>query len=388
MDATSSTTAVGHSAGAFVSESRVVLTNLHRHADGIYTSAMANVYVRNSFFDSNGRSFVVRDGPAVETYEGADIFLAPSAGNSVRRCVSVNAGGAFVASPHHTAVNPATIEGCVVDGWRGAAAIQVKNLPFPPVFLRLLLISFLHDLVSCEQFEMRGPLTLLDNSFTNGSHPVSPHRVVDYSPWKQTNGDILFGGNRVDGKAVSSAELLPQLPSNVHAHDLQTNAENASPLSTETRFLKPSWPIPTALVNARDHGCTGTEEDSTTCAQKTIDAAAAKGDGAAAYFPAAVYKITAALTVKSGNYSVRGSGFETIFSWSSPSDPAPAVMHIQSGGAGLRLEQFAVVSGASLKAGTGHTPTILFEPNAGAAEAAEARGSGDRITVFDGIYTR
>ena len=299
-----------------------------------------------------------------------------------------SAGGAFVASPHHTAVNPATIEGCVVDGWRGAAAIQVKNLPFPPVFLRLLLISFLHDLVSCEQFEMRGPLTLLDNSFTNGSHPVSPHRVVDYSPWKQTNGDILFGGNRVDGKAVSSAELLPQLPSNVQTHDLQTNAENASPLSTETRFLKPSWPIPTALVNARDHGCTGTEEDSTTCAQKTIDAAAAKGDGAAAYFPAAVYKITAALTVKSGNYSVRGSGFETIFSWSSPSDPAPAVMHIQSGGAGLRLEQFAVVSGASLKAGTGHTPTILFEPNAGAAEAAEARGSGDRITVFDGIYTR
>ena len=95
MDATSSTTAVSHStgsahsAGAFVSESRVVLTNLHRHADGIYTSAMANVYVRNSFFDSNGRSFVVRDGPAVETYEGADIFLAPSAGNSVRRCVSV-----------------------------------------------------------------------------------------------------------------------------------------------------------------------------------------------------------------------------------------------------------------------------------------------------------
>ena len=133
MDATSSTTAVGHSAGAFVSESRVVLTNLHRHADGIYTSAMANVYVRNSFFDSNGRSFVVRDGPAVETYEGADIFLAPSAGNSVRRCVTVKAGGAFVASPHHTAVNPATIEGCVVDGWRGAAAIQVKNLPFPPV---------------------------------------------------------------------------------------------------------------------------------------------------------------------------------------------------------------------------------------------------------------
>ena len=158
-------------------------------------------------------------------------------------------------------------------------------------------------------------LTFLDNSFTNGLNPVSHNSVMDYSPWKQTNGEILFAGNRVDGKAVSSADLLPELPSNVQVHDLQTNAENASPLSAETRFLKPSWPIPTALVNARDHGCTGTEQDSTTCAQKTIDAAAAKGDGAAAYFPAAVYKITAALTVKSGNYSVRGSGFKTVFSF-------------------------------------------------------------------------
>lgn len=90
---------------------------------------MANVYVRNSRFDSNGYSFVQRNGSAVQTWAGADILLAPSAGNSVRRCVSVNAGGAFVASPHHTSVNTATIEGCVI-GEATVLQFHCLSLPF------------------------------------------------------------------------------------------------------------------------------------------------------------------------------------------------------------------------------------------------------------------
>ena len=147
---------------------------------GIFTDKMANVYVRNSRFDSNGRSFAVKSGPAVNMYASGDIMLAPSAGNSVRRCVSVNAGGTFVSSPHHTSVNPATIEGCVIDSWRGAAAVS---------------------------YQLRGPLLLLDNAFTNGSNkvweqpagtPCHPYKCgttdgvcrstpcpqpMDYSPW-------------------------------------------------------------------------------------------------------------------------------------------------------------------------------------------------------------
>jgi hypothetical protein len=65
---------------------------------GIVNGGMANVYVRNSRFDSNGRKYSHRDGPAVNVYEGADIALAKSAGNSVRRCVSVNSTR-FVVSP-------------------------------------------------------------------------------------------------------------------------------------------------------------------------------------------------------------------------------------------------------------------------------------------------
>ena len=74
--------------------------------------------------------------------------------------------------------------------------------------------------------------------------------------------------------------------------------------------------IPTALVSALDHGCTGGNDDSTACAQATIDAAAKQGNGAAAYFPPGTYMLNKTLVVKGGNYSVMGGGFGTQFKWS------------------------------------------------------------------------
>ena len=62
--------------------------------------------------------------------------------------------------------------------------------------------------------------------------------------------------------------------------------------------------MPTSLVDARDNGCTGTEKDSTECVQATIDAAAKKGAGAAAYFPARSYIISKPINVPVGNYTV------------------------------------------------------------------------------------
>lgn len=353
---------------------------------GIYTSAMANVYVRNSRFDSNGRAFVHRVGPSVQTFVSADIMLAPSAGNSVRRCVSVNAGGAFVASPHHTAVNPTTIEGCVIDSWRGPAAIA---------------------------YQLRGPLTVLDNAFTNGSHAlrqVKPCQEayqcahtrtgapcwllpcpmpMDYSPWKQTNGIAFASGNTIDAKPVSLAGLQAHPATNTQLIDIPTSTATkfTNPLTPQTHFLKTWWPIPTALVDARSHGCTGAEADSTSCAQATIDAAAQKGEGAAAYFPPGTYKISTPLVVKGGNYTLRGSGIRTVFVWSkvpgskaSLVDPDPAVIHVIGGGGGLRVEQLQVVSSATIKGGTGFTPTVLHDGH-------REGGGGDRTTIYDGLYT-
>jgi hypothetical protein len=388
---------------------------------GIYTATMANVYVRNSRFERNGFHYAIRTGPAIATYEGADIALAKSAGSSVRRCVSVNST-AFVVSPGSETSSPTTIEGNVIDSWRGFAAIKT---------------------------ELRGPYLFLDNAFTNGSHdvvaadpycqayqpfcywhdnqcwqnskftvPSATHgcgHPINIGAWSTTNAVALVSGNTINGKAVTSAELFPcfanekgkrqkqpacSTHANVKTIDLQSTSGAAAPprsgLSAASRFLKSSWPVPTSLVDARDHGCTGTEKDSTICAQATIDAAAKAGQGAAAYFAPRTYKISAPLRVKPGNYSVVGTGIKTVFSWSNPEqpDPTPAVMVVERGGGGLRLEQFMVVSGASIAKGTGFTPTILHDGAAtDATDPTDAHGddqgrpSRTGRTVYDGIYT-
>ena len=231
---------------------------------GIVSNAMANMYVRNSRFESNGFKYQHRVGPAVYVYEGADIALAKSAGASVRRCVSVNSTR-FVASPGSETSSPTTIEGNVIDSWRGHAAISGG---------------------------LRGPYLLLDNAFTNGSGSVPPYDSycapqmfdcgfpMSFQPWHMTNAWVLLSGNKINGEAVTSDDLLPcfddkpkhrtQSPrcttqANLFKRDLQSALPLSTGLTAQSRFLKSSWPVPTSLVDARDHGCLGTEKDSTVC---------------------------------------------------------------------------------------------------------------------------
>eukprot|EP01052_Picozoa_sp_SAG31_P043097 SAG31_NODE_7073_length_1796_cov_1.256924_1_plen_478_part_00 len=129
---------------------------------GIYTERMVNVYVRNSRFDSNAQSYAYRHKRPTPTgfadhviqFSGADIFLSEAAGSSIRRCVSVNSGGAFVSSPYHTAVSPVTLEGNLIDRWKGPQAID---------------------------YSLRGPMMLLDVSISGPSPLVAQlkaHRTL------------------------------------------------------------------------------------------------------------------------------------------------------------------------------------------------------------------
>ena len=117
-------------------------------------------------------------------YEGADILLAPSAGNSIRRSVSTNST-VFVMSSHHTAPNPTTVQGNRIDAWRGSAAIN---------------------------YGLRGPLFVFDNAFTNGTSTVQPHHFQDdcelhgachlpmvYMPWVSYTGLVVLAANTIDG---------------------------------------------------------------------------------------------------------------------------------------------------------------------------------------------
>ena len=127
-------------------------------------------------------------GPAVNVYEGWDIGLAKSAGASVRRCVSVNSTR-FVVSPGSQTPSPTTIEGNVIDSWRGHAAISGA---------------------------LRGPYLLLDNAFTNGTGSVPPYDrycrydefdcgvPMSFQPWSVTNTYALLSGNTINHEPVTS----------------------------------------------------------------------------------------------------------------------------------------------------------------------------------------
>ena len=354
--------------------------------------------VRNSRFEHNGFKYKIRQGPAVYSYEGADIALDKSAGNSVRRCVSVNSTS-FVASPGSETASPTFLEGNVIDSWRGFAAIRGG---------------------------LRGPYLVIDNAFTNGSAGVKPYdpycasyeacgRPMQYIVWEQTNGVALFSGNTIDGHAVDSSQLLPCFDktttgkpknptcasmSNVDKRDLQSTAGDAAPPKTKltptTRFLKSTWPVPTALVDARDHGCTGTEKDSTACVQATINAAAAKGGGAAAYFAPRDYMISQPIHVAAGQYTVLGGGVKTRFVWQSAQRAEPAVMVVE-GGTGLRLMHFDVTSGGKTEL---FDTKILHDASklsraggttsGGTTSGGGGGGGGGGLagtTVYDEIYT-
>eukprot|EP01047_Picozoa_sp_COSAG01_P027037 COSAG01_NODE_1768_length_9274_cov_3.118583_8_plen_1187_part_00 len=352
---------------------------------------MANMYVRNSRFENNGFQFQHRVGPAVYVYEGADIALAKSAGASVRRCVSVNSTR-FVVSPGSGASSPTTIEGNVIDSWRGHAAISG---------------------------DLRGPYLLLDNMFTNGTGSVPPYDPrcnpddfwcgvpMAFSPWHTTNAWTILAGNTINGKAVTSEELLPcaddraghsptaqsnqRIPkcsaqTNLFKRDLQASAPTMG-LSSESRFLKSHWPVPTSLVDARDHGCNGTETDSTACVQATIDAAAAKGAGTAAYFAARSYSVSKPIHITAGNYTVLGSGFKTQFVWKAAqsADPAVVVVH-GAGGKGLRLMHFEVQSGG--KAMSFDTKILHDGASAGSRiDSTVPTVSSSSPTLYDEVYT-
>lgn len=225
---------------------------------------------------------------------------------------------------------------------------------------------------SAIHYNFRGPLLLLNNQFLMASNaskisslPVLPvaassaqekteppppqqQSVVANTPWPQMNQVVLFAGNLLNGNTASSTSLLASRLKNMVVEDLKmgVDVDNAgtgkvdrvrlqqSKLTPATTFLKRWWPgMPTVLVDARDYGCNVTSTSytsmdttdegmatriatsSTACVQATINAAAKKGGGAAAYFAPGQYAINSTIVVPPGNYTVLGGGYQTQFQW-------------------------------------------------------------------------
>ena len=188
-------------------------TQTHRY--GIYNDKMANCYVRNSRFEGSSH---------------ADIYLAASTGNSVRRSVS-QGSAQFIVSPARApnAVNPTVIQDNRVDGWTSTK--------------------------SAIEYNLRGPVTMFDNQFSNGptaavaaistagttgataaAAAVQPRPSTDsnYTMW-------ILANNTVNGNATGVIDV----PSNVQVYDIDAiaprAASNAGLVTTLPGCLQLSW---------------------------------------------------------------------------------------------------------------------------------------------------
>eukprot|EP00039_Didymoeca_costata_P032722 m.39070 g.39070 ORF g.39070 m.39070 type:complete len:833 (-) comp9506_c0_seq3:159-2657(-) len=281
--------------------------HFYNNTYAIYNDKMANVYVRNSRFEGSTM---------------ADIYLAGSAGNSVRRSVS-QGSAQFISSPARdpSPPNPTVIMDNRVDSWTGSdGAIS---------------------------YSLRGPVMAFDNQFTNapnGSIPIQP------KPANDSNVTLwVLDNNQLDGKLVNASVLLAG-QDNLRVYDLGVNETKPlppTPITPKTSFLKATWPLPGKVYDVTTFGANGSHPgDDTAGIQAAIDAAAKAGNGAMAYIPIGTYKINKTITISGKDFWVGGSGFasELVMSLCPPKNTTckspPAI--IVSDVTGVTIEQLFV----------------------------------------------
>ena len=189
-----------------------------------------------------------------------------------------------------------TLRDCHVASWTGAVAVNVT-----------------------------GHLQVHDCSFTD---PVQPHAVAVQHRSGPTAGfwPILLSNNTVSaGKALRDPTDTD--PRNL-SYSLPPGHCPATGISSRTHFLKQEWLVPQRVIEF--DGCLpagvvdlkhATPEQTTAAVQSCVDAAAAAGNGAIAYFPKGSYTLSGPINV-SGKpekfFYVGGSSFQTIFQTTTP----------------------------------------------------------------------
>ncbi len=213
-----------------------------------------------------------------------DILLG-SQSHSVRRCTS-SGSSQFIVSLAGGAGCIAMVEDCHVAGWTGSqGAINLGML---------------------------GVNTVFDCSFTNPPDSKAPIRLTNFGGWTQT---ILTANN----SAPASSSVV-DLGANGHLTQLPAGARGAS-LSDPTRsFFKSTEAVPSTVIDVKTRfGAFGDGyHDDTAAVTNALRAGQAAGGNAVVYFPAGHYLISSTLPITGSNYTVEGSGYQTILDWTGP----------------------------------------------------------------------
>jgi len=281
-----------------------------------------SVYVRNCHF------WASTERDIYTTYFGPR--------QSIRRCTSVDSAVFLEDAFNSVWGNPQVVQDCHVAGWTN---------PDGAIVLRA-----------------RGPTTVFDCEFVYPPNDNPPIRLANGAATKQ-----LLVHSRC---ATETSELVdPGL--NSHVTEITNGLFGGSVSSASQSFFKNSVRMPGVIFDAKeDFGAVGDwATDDTAALQATIDAARTNGNGAMAYIPYGIYRVTQPLNVTGTNYFIGGSGFRgTALQW---------------GGAATGRVLFAV-----------HNPVRVvmehLDAQYGGAIGVRQTGSGTGVCsiVYDAVYTQ
>jgi len=273
-------------------------------------------------FDNCGIGINSPDGDQVimdTHFSGSTIYDVTAGGQThLRRCTSTGSRQFFV-GPESSEQTHDVIEDCWVDGWTDTTTGA---------------ISF------NDESDM-----VFDCTFT---HPPAGSTGVIYM-WPPNELELTLSNNYI---ASTTVPLIYQKGGIVNQVNIPAGGLVPDMPSPNQTFLQSAWPADGATIlditqppyNAvRGSNCT-------TAIQNAINQAKTNNNGTIVYIPVGTYDTNATLNVTGSNYTIEGSGFESILAWSGTT-PTTAPMIQVSTPQSITLEQFrpdvGTVSGTS-----------------------------------------
>jgi hypothetical protein len=257
--------------------------------------------------------------------------MSPSHASSLRFCTSQGSARFFRTMRYgHLAMK---IQNCLVDRWTAAdGAIQLGH---------------------------RGPTTIFDCAF---SHPPGPGAPIGLCNPPELEALLIASGNSSPG----TSRVVDPGPSS-RITDVPAGKRGPALTDPARRFLSDRpQSAPKVLDARRDFGAKADgSTDDTAALQACLDAARAHGQGAMAYLPGGIYRITRTLQMGDRDYGLGGTGFRSILAWGGEAAGTMLRVHQPQG---LRLEHFVL---------QGLPETIRIHQTAAA---------GPSSIAYDGVY--
>jgi len=293
----------------------------------------------------------------------SDMIICPHS-FEILRCTSTGSNQFVFASGGGPATCAALIEDCAVNGWTHADA-GAQSATVGSTFGAI-------------NFGLRGPLTVLDCTFTNP--PANTVNAINlltnnnsYLSPDNKAGDGGYGTYLLQTAIVSHntpAGVTPGASSQITQVPWISGTNRGALITDPTHsFFKASEDVSGRVFDAKlSYGAYGDNiHDDTAAIQATIQAAAAYGHGAVAYLPSGVYNVSAPLLVSGGNYTFGGSGYATLLNWLPTSTgPGPII---------------SVVDPQSVK-----VEQLRFNSSYNVAEVQQSSASGPSSVTYDTLF--